>query len=314
MKAMILAAGFGQRLSPLTNFLPKPVIPVLNKPLIKYSLELLKKNKFTEVVVNIHHLYSKMIDILTSANSCVKIIYSIEKEILGTGGGIKKQEKYLKNDDCFIVINGDIIIDIDIQKLIKFHKEKKAIATMVLRKDKKAEFYGSFDIDNKGRIIRFLDLESTRKKETKGIGNLMFTGVHILSREIFDYLPSDSYSCITNTFYKKAFLEQKKIYAYIHDGFWSDLGTIKSYFYTSMKLLKKYNAKIKNPCMIGKDVIIENNVKIGPYAIIGNNCLIKKDSSISNSILWDNTIINSGVKLDYVIKNVQDEVKVKGEK
>lgn len=322
MKAMILAAGFGERLRPLTDFLPKPIAPVLNKPLISYSLNLLKKHGIKEVMINVHHLGDKIIEQLGSGEEYgIKILYSEENEILGTGGGIKKVEEYLDTDN-FVIINSDTIIDLDLGNLMKFHKEQESMATMVLRKDKDADKFGAFGINDNNEIIRIQDLGDRKSS------GYMFTGIHIISKQAFSYLAKDKKFCIIESFYKKAFIENKKITAFVYNGFWSDLGTINRYFNANMHLLAKKWQEEKQkgvfsgrfvegedvvftpPVLIGEDAIIEDGSKIGPNVIIGKEVNIKKSAKIRDAIIWDGAYISEKEKIKNRIVTPYSIVKV----
>lgn len=323
MKAMILAAGFGNRLMPLTNYLPKAVIPVLNRPLVTYPIETLKKSGINEIVINVHHLKNKIIDILGNGSRFgVSILYSRENEILGTGGGIKKVEEFLSSDD-FVVFNSDVICNIDISIPAMIHKSRKAIATMVLRENPNENLFGSISIDKNNRITELLGKRIARSKE-----RFMFTGVHILSPEVFNYLPDGRPSCIINDFYLKAFSQGKLLLGYKYTGCWADLGTHRRYLETSISMLRMSflsdrkrefidrsvkidrDSKIIYPVLIGKNTKIKSGCVIGPNAIIGDSCVIKEDSHIANSILWDDITLPKNSIIENRIKNASDEINV----
>ncbi|HLB02569.1 MAG TPA: nucleotidyltransferase family protein, partial [Nitrospiria bacterium] len=154
MKAMILAAGLGTRLRPLTNNLPKPLLPLADRPLIHYNLLLLKKYGITEVIINLHYHADKMKKVLGDGSDLgVRISYSEEPEILGTGGGVKKASRFFANRS-FLLMNGDILVDVNLDKVVEYHLKKKATATMVLRQDPEVEQWGVIETDVQGRIRR----------------------------------------------------------------------------------------------------------------------------------------------------------------
>lgn len=226
MKAMVLAAGLGARLRPITNNIPKPLIPVAGRPLIHYTLNLLKKHGISEATVNLHYL-ADMIkkEIGDGSRFGIKVNYSYEPEILGTGGGLKKVEDFF-SDGTFIVINADILVDLDLTDVARFHKEKRAIATMVLRHDNDVDSYGAIEIDAEGRIRQFLG-----KIDYKGapLRRLMFTGIHVLEPEVLSYIPSNTSCCINRTAYPEMISTGERVYGYVMDGYWSDLGTPERY-------------------------------------------------------------------------------------
>jgi NDP-sugar pyrophosphorylase family protein len=236
MKAMVLAAGYGERMRPLTNSIPKPLLPIKGKPLLHYTLQLLKKNGINEVVINLHHLPNMIMDAFEDGSSLgVKIYYSYEKEILGTAGGIKAAEKFLR-DKTFLVINSDIIVDIDLKKVLEFHKKNMSMVTMVLREDPDVEKYGAIEIDSEGRVRRFLG-----KPEYEGnlpLRKLMFTGIQILEPEIFDEIPGGRYCGTTEETYPKLMNKNAPIYGYEFNGYWIDIGTPERYEKAKGEVLK----------------------------------------------------------------------------
>jgi NDP-sugar pyrophosphorylase family protein len=225
MKAVVLSAGFGTRLRPLTNHIPKPLLPVGDRPLILYNLMLLKKYGITEVAINLHYHGEKIREALKDGRDLgMQILYSEEPEILGTGGGIKKVSRFL-SDGTFLVINGDILVDINLDKVVEFHRLKKATATMVLREDPEVERYGKIEIDSKSRIRRFLGQPAWQGEK---LAAYMFTGVHVLEPRIMEYIPSRGFSPVTDA-YLAMLKKDEKLFGYPMKGYWRDLGTPESY-------------------------------------------------------------------------------------
>jgi NDP-sugar pyrophosphorylase family protein len=225
MKAIVLAAGFGTRLRPLTNNTPKPLLPVGHRPLIQYSLLLLRKYGITEVVINLHYQGKKIQQALGDGRTLgMQIRYSEEPEILGTGGGMKKASRFL-SDETFLAINGDILVDINLDKVVEFHRWKRSAATLVLRKDPEVESYGTIEIDSKSRIRRFL-----RQPDWQGerLSPYMFTGIHVLEPIIFKYIPDQGFSPITEA-YRTMLKRDERLFGYPMKGYWRDLGTPQSY-------------------------------------------------------------------------------------
>jgi NDP-sugar pyrophosphorylase family protein len=225
MKAMILAAGLGTRLRPITNNTPKPIIPVGGRPLIEYLLLLLKKYGIKDIIINLHHLGEKIENTLGDGSRWgIRISYSREEIILGTGGGIKKAQAFL-SDSAFLVINGDILIDLDLRDLLGFHSEHGGVATMVLRENDNPGLYGPVKIDSNARIRQILD-----KPECPGMDlrSYMFAGIHVIEPEIFKYIPDGQFYSIIDT-YTEMIMKNEEIYGYLMKGPWSDLGTIEGY-------------------------------------------------------------------------------------
>ncbi|MBI3598558.1 MAG: nucleotidyltransferase family protein [Nitrospirae bacterium] len=225
MKAMILAAGLGTRLRPLTEHLPKPLLPVGDQPLIYYHLALLKKYGLTDIVINVHYHAEKLMFALgDGARFGVHITYSEEPAILGTGGGIKNLQTILGSEP-FLVINGDILVDINLELLFAFHQKKKAAATLALRDDPDLTQYGIIEIDNNDRIRNILSkIPSTKKNLRKR----MFTGVHIVEPAVFDYIPQKVVYSITDS-YIEMLKKEERLFGYPMEGYWNDIGVQKRY-------------------------------------------------------------------------------------
>ena len=227
MKAMVLAAGQGTRLRPLTDRNPKALIPVAGRAMIEYPLLLLRHYGIRDVVINLHHRGDQIADYLGRGEKYnLQITYSNEPELLDTGGGLLKAKPFL-TDGTFIVINTDVLIDLPLADLIEFHRNKKASATLVLRPDELADRYGSMETDAEGRICRFLDARISIPSGIAG-RKLMFTGVQILEPKVFDWLESDRPSerfSTTRHVYPRMLRGGEPIYGYLFEGYWQDLGT-----------------------------------------------------------------------------------------
>jgi NDP-sugar pyrophosphorylase family protein len=227
MKAMVFAAGQGLRLRPLTDRIPKALVPVAGRPMIEYPLLLLRHYGIRKIIINLHHLGDQIEAHLGDGKKFgVEIIYSKEPELLDTGGGLLKAKPFLE-DETFIVINTDVIIDLSLAELIAFHKRKKATATLVLRPDPDADRFGTMEIDSEGRIYRFLSARTPSGPSAPG-RKLMFTGVQILEPRVFDYMqsaPGPRKFGTTKDTYPQMLLEGEPLYGYCFGGLWQDLGT-----------------------------------------------------------------------------------------
>ncbi len=226
MKAMVFAAGRGERLQPLTERVPKALIPVAGRPMIEYPLLLLRHYGIHEIIINLHHLGEQIEAYLGNGQRLgIDIIYSKEPELLDTGGGLLKAKPFLERE-TFIVINTDVMIDLPLAELIAFHQKTRATATLVLRPDPNADRFGSMEIDSEGRIDRFLN---ARRQEAISLPGrkLMFTGVQILEPRIFDYMGENGPRKFgtTKDTYPQMVVRGERLFGFCFDGFWSDLGT-----------------------------------------------------------------------------------------
>ncbi|CAN5309389.1 hypothetical protein BH10ACI1_BH10ACI1_35860 [soil metagenome] len=291
MKAMILAAGFGTRLFPLTIDRTKPAIPFLGKPLVGYVAQYIAKFGFKDVVVNLHHQPESVKKALgDGADFGVNIHYTLEKpKILGTAGALDNARHLLEND-TFLIANGKIITDIDISEAVKTHKESGAIATMVLKPNLKREKFTDVLTENNfvtgfGDFTKPMTENEIRNPQSAIRNPLMFTGIHILEPRVFEYIPRGVYSDIVPTFYNPAIKNGEKIAAHITDANWFELSTIPRYLDISLAMMNEKN--------VWK----------------GNNCRISETSTVRDSVIWDNveiaentsiyrTIVADGVKIN----------------
>ncbi|HSI88751.1 MAG TPA: nucleotidyltransferase family protein, partial [Pyrinomonadaceae bacterium] len=239
MKAMILAAGFGTRLFPLTVDRTKPAIPFLGKPLVGYVAEYLARFGFDDIVVNLHHEPDSVRRALgDGADFGVKIRYSVEQpSILGTAGALAHARALLGNE-TFLVVNGKIITDIDLGIAVESHRASGAIATMVLLPNEAFERFTVVDTAD-SRVVGFGEMadeihESDRDPERRP---LMYTGIQILEPRVFDYIPPEGYSDIVPTFYNPAIAAGERINAHIARGRWYELSTIPRYLDISLTML-----------------------------------------------------------------------------
>ncbi len=224
MRAMVFAAGFGQRLSHMTDRLPKALIPVSGRPMIEHSLLLLSHYGIREVIINLHHLGNKIEEHLGDGKKLgLRIRYSKEKELLDTGGGLLKARPFLE-EGTFIVINSDVLIDLPLNDLCAYHLQKKATATLVLRADEMADRYGLIETASDGRLQRFLGHSAPQPSPTP-LHGFMFTGVQIMEPKVFDYMDGKGPFSLTRVTYPKLLLHGEPLYGLAYQGYWQDLGT-----------------------------------------------------------------------------------------
>jgi NDP-sugar pyrophosphorylase family protein len=225
MKAMILAAGLGTRLRPVTNTIPKPLLPIAGTPLIVWNLLLLKRHGFHDVIINLHHL-GPMIEQAVGNGSKygLRILYSHEPVILGTGGGIKQAEPHFSGEPV-VVLNGDTLFELDLEALQAFHQRHHAAATLVLRSDPDAARWGVVEVGADDRIVR---ITGRGKTETGSTKPRMFAGVHILHPRLLRDVPKGKESSIIDA-YVAAIQRDDVVVGYDLTGYWSDVGTPERY-------------------------------------------------------------------------------------
>lgn len=316
MKTFIMAAGLGTRLRPLTYSLPKPLVPVMNYPVIGHLMNNLKLHGVKEVVVNLHYQPELIKSFLSDGKSWgIEINYSYEPKLLGTAGGVKRKEDFF--NDTFIVTSGDGLSDINFTKLVHYHKKKKALATVVLKPVEMKLEYGVVAVDDDNKITNFYEKPSIGEIFT----NLVNTGIYVFEPEVFKYIPKNKFYDFGKQLLPKLVSKSLPVYGYIMEEYWCDVGNLSEYkkaHYDCLegKLKIQINAKqikrgiwvgknttlpvslkIHPPCFIGDNVKIGNNSVIGSYTVIGNNCIIGNNTKIYDSILWDNVVVRSNVRL-----------------
>lgn len=218
MKAMILAGGLGTRLRPLTEDVPKSMVPVGGKPFLQHQIEQLKKNGITEIILLTGHLSEKIEQYFGDGSKFdVDITYSREPRPLGTAGAIRLARKFV--DDTFLVVNGDCYFPIDLQRLIEFHKKKKVQATLALAKVKDVGRYGLVELDSDSRVLRYAE-KSLSAKDT----NTVSAGFYLLEPSVIDMIPEGNVSMEYDIFPKL-----KEFYGIAFDGYFIDIGTHETY-------------------------------------------------------------------------------------
>ncbi|MDD3519864.1 MAG: NDP-sugar synthase [Actinomycetota bacterium] len=294
-KAMVLAAGLGTRLRPLTDLISKPMAPIVNKPVMEHIIELLKKHNFNEIVCNLHWYPEAIKDYFGDGSKWnTKITYSYESELLGTAGGVKKVESFFEGQ-TFIILSGDALTDIDLKELLEFHKEKGGICTIALTEVEDTSQYGVVILDNDNRIMGFQEKPLMGEAKSK----LANSGIYVFEPEIFKHIPASSFYDFGRDLYPKLLKEDIPYYGYKHSRYWNDVGSFEEYQQGNFDALEgkvKVNIpgiQINNGIWLGKNCKIEEEVVMIPPLVIGNNCVIKKGAKLYGPIIiGDNTVID----------------------
>ena len=316
MKAIIMAGGKGTRMRPLTCELPKPMVPVLNRPILEYLLLLLKQYDIQEIAMTLMYLPQKIMDYFGDGSKWgVNLKYYVEDTPLGTAGSIYAASDFL--DETFIVLSGDCITDVNLNEAVALHKEKKAAVTMILKRVEFPLDYGIAITDPKGYIMEFFEKPSW----SEVFSDTANTGIYIIEpwvMELFNLsLPSD----FSRDVFPKLLEAGHPIYGYITNDYWNDIGGLDSYIRTHHDFLERRihfdipgrnihsriwigentqidpTAIIRNPCFIGSNCRIGANVLIDGFTTIGDNCIIENDSSIRKCILWNNCYVDYATEL-----------------
>ena len=235
MKAMLFAAGLGTRLRPLTDTLPKCLVPVNGRPMIDYPMRLLRHYGIRQIVVNVHHHAEQVEKHLGDGSRFgVEFTYSRERELLDTGGGLLGAKSFL-DEGTFVIINSDVLIDLRLDEVLRFHRRQQAAVTLVLRKDPRAEAYGAIWTDIEGRIRKLLHHHAPGGKAVP-LEQYMFTGVHVVEPRIFQYMEGPEPFSITRTTYPRMLASAETLCGFPFEGDWEDMGTPERLAVTEMKL------------------------------------------------------------------------------
>jgi mannose-1-phosphate guanylyltransferase len=332
MKAMILSAGKGTRVRPITYTIPKPMIPILQKPVMEFLLELLKHHGFDQIMVNVSHLAQEIEGYFRDGQRFgVEVAYSFEGRIedgqlvgaaLGSAGGMKKIQDFSPFfDDTFVVLCGDALIDLDLTEAVRQHKEKGAIATVVMKSVplKQVPSYGVVVTDANGRIQSFQEKPTVEEALSTDIN----TGIYIFEPQIFDYIPSGVEYDIGSQLFPRLVAENAPFYGIRMDFEWVDIGKVPDYWqaiqdvmtgkvklvdipgqevrpgiYTGLNVKVNWDkVDIQGPVYIGARTHIHDGATIIGPSMIGPNCSICSDAIVDHSVIFEYSRIGRGVRL-----------------
>lgn len=316
MKAMVMSAGIGTRLRPLTYTIPKPMFPIVNKPVLEHVLELLRKHNIREVVINLHAHRGMIRDYFGDGSRLgMEINYSEEKELMGTAGGVKKVEHFF--DDTFLVMSGDGLTNINLTDVISFHRKKRAFGTMVLKRIDTHFEYGITLTEKGGRIKEFIEKPSW----SSIFSNTVNTGIYVFEPEVFRFIPRGKFCDFARDVWPELLKRGKRIFGYETEDYWCDIGNLFEYrrgqndalegkikleipgekrgknVWIGKRTQIAQSVKIKGPSVIGENCRLMKNVFIGGFSTIGNNCLIEEGVRLRNCILWNGVHVRKKVEL-----------------
>ncbi len=298
MKAMILAAGYGERLWPLTCDRTKPALPVLGKPLVGYVAEYLAKYGIEDVIVNLHHQPESVRRALGDGSDFgVRLRYVHEPVILGTSGALDNARAFLE-DDTFVVVNGKLITDLDLNAALETHRQRSALATLVLLRNEKYERFSVVETRD-GLVTKFAGMPSPRLAHAEP--PLMFTGIHILEPRIFEYIPRGVFSDTVTDVYLPAIARSERVAAHVAEGMWYELSTLRRYLDISLALLRRRGADV----YVGVNPSIDRAAEVHE-AVLWDNVTIERGAQVRRAVLGDGVRLRAG-------EQVEDAVVVRSE-
>lgn len=313
MKAVILAGGEGTRLRPLTCNIPKPMVPVVNKPFLEHMLSNLQLHGVDHTILTVCYLPDKIKSHFgDSGYSGMHISYVIEETPLGTAGAVKNVEQEL--DDTFLVLNGDIFTDLDLSDMLRFHKNRDSKVTLFLTQVKDPSSFGVVELGSDGRVSRFV--EKPLPGETTS--NWINGGIYIIEPEILRLAPRGEFYMFEHGLFPTLLQQGFAVYGYQANPYWLDLGTPANYLRVHQDLLGsgRYNyltdpnnefsvgtrihssANITGPVVFGEGCYVGEQVTIKGPSVLGSGCRIDDNSIISGSILWNQVNIGKGSQLE----------------
>lgn len=306
VKSIVMAGGFGTRLRPLTNNLPKPMVPMANRPMMEHIIELLKKNSITDLTALLYFQPEMISDRLGDGSAFgVKLGYITLTVDLGTAGAVGSAMRQLGGDETTLIISGDVLTDIDLNRAVEFHRERGSVATIVLTRVENPLPFGIVITDEDGRIKRFLEKPSWGEVFSDTIN----TGIYILEKRVLDYIPEDTEFDFSKDLFPLLLEKGEPIFGYTAEGYWKDVGSLEEYRTANMDILNGA-VTVDTPgeriegrrLWVGKGARIDFTARLEGAVVIGENCRVGADARISNSIIGPGSVVEEGaVVLDSVL-------------
>ncbi|MFH1055556.1 MAG: sugar phosphate nucleotidyltransferase [Candidatus Altiarchaeota archaeon] len=315
MKAVILAGGFGTRMRPLTFSRPKPLMPLLNRPVTAHILDHLKGHGVTEVAITTNYLREQIQAHFGSEYLGMKLTYPFEAQPLGTAGSVKNIQEYF--DDTFIVMQGDTITDMDLTSLLTQHKYYSGLATIAAVKVDDPWNYGVMELGDDGRVRQFFEKPMIDECKT----NMANTGIYVLEPEALDHIPANTFYDFAKDLFPKL-LERQSLFASQTDGFWVDIGRPEGYNRAKKWMMSRIESEIPDssildgrlegririgqnvkigihshligPIVVGDNVTIDKDCVIGPYTVLGSGSEVKYQTVLNGAVLFENINIGAG--------------------
>jgi len=317
VKAVVMAGGEGTRLRPMTASMPKPLLPVVNRPIMEHVLRLLRRHGMTEVVVTVQFLASLVRNYFGDGEELgMQLQYATEEEPLGTAGSVKNAEAAL-SDGTFLVISGDALTDIDLTKLVQFHREHGALVTVCLTRVPDPLEFGITIVDDEGRVQRFLE------KPTWGqvFSDTVNTGIYVMEPEIFEYVKAGEVVDWSGDVFPRLIEEGRAVYGFVADGYWEDVGTLDSYHKAQADVLEGRldadidgfeistgiwvgegaevdpDAVLRGPLYIGDYAKVEAGAELREYTVLGSNVVVRAGAFVHRAVVHDNVFIGPQANL-----------------
>jgi len=310
MKAVIMAGGKGTRLRPLTQHLPKPMVPLLDRPCMEYILDLLRRHGITEIAVTVQYLPQVIRQHFGDGSEHgVQLHYFEELAPLGTAGSVKNCQEFL--DETFLVISGDALTDFDLTRAIAFHKVKEALATLVLTRVEVPLEYGVVMTEESGRVSRFLEKPSW----SEVFSDTVNTGIYVMEPEVLELFDAGAEYDFSKDLFPLMMERGLPLCGYVADGYWSDIGSLSQYRQTQFDMLSgivdveirgeeimpgihvgegaviQEGVQVTAPCFIGAGTELRSGARVGPCAVLGRYNRIEQGAEVERAVLWNRNYV-----------------------
>ncbi len=314
MKVMIMAAGKGTRLRPITDLVPKPMAPIANRPALDHIVRLLRRHGLVDIVVNLHHLPTIICEYFGDGTAAgVRISYSFEPELLGTAGGVKNNEDFL-GTGTFLVMSGDALTDIDLTGLIAAHKRNGSIATLAVKEVDDPSLYGVVVTDDDGRVVGFQEKPTPEQARSR----LCNCGIYVLEPEIFEHIPAGQFDDFGRRLLPDLLTQGIPFYAEAVAGYWNDVGNLEEYLRGNAHALTGQVAvdipgeevrpgvwiegeseihesvRLEPPVLVGRGCRLEEDVVIEGPTVVGDGCVVEKGCHIVRGVVLPRSLVPAG--------------------
>ncbi len=319
MKAFIMAAGFGTRLQPLTIAVPKPLVTIAGKPIMQLNLEHLAKAGVKDITANIHYHPEQIQNYFGNGSDFgVNLTYSFEVDLLGTAGGVKRMAEEIQEvKGTFLVLSSDALSDINLAKLVAFHKRKKALVTMALCPVADVTHFGVVVTDQNQRITAFQE----KPKKEEALSNFANSGIYVMEAEVLKLIPQSKKYDFGSQLFPEMIKRGMPLFGYPMIEYWNDVGSLDQYYRSNVDAINgrvqiqlpgrkagkdlwlgrgsriHSSAEFKGSLLLGERTNVGKNVKINGNCVIGDMCIVEDGAQITDSIIWSHTYVGRGCRI-----------------
>jgi NDP-sugar pyrophosphorylase family protein len=321
MKAILLAGGKGTRLRPLTLHTPKPIVPIFDRPFLRYQIDLLRQvPEIDEIILSLNYQPRRIEEVFGDGSDLgIHLRYVVEPSPLGTGGAIKFAAGEARGEPI-VVFNGDVFTSVDLPAVLALHRERNARATIVLTPVDNPTAYGLVETDEQGNVERFVEKPKPEEIRCDTIN----AGIYVLEPDTLDRIPKNTVYSIERAYFPSLVAERETFLAYVYRGYWIDIGAPEKYRQAHRDIMDgrfdappfagaagtalvspeakvEPGATIEGPCFIDAGAVVKTGARIGPYSVVGRHCHIGENAKINGAILWPNSWVDSEAQLGATI-------------